>query len=48
MYDADAQYTVEGRVEAKGQRKFLMFELFLSCLQNWIIQVVSPFIAESR
>ena len=34
--NADAQCTLEGREEAKGQRKWFMFKFFLSCLKIWI------------
>ena len=30
MHNIDIQCTVEGREEAKGQRKFFMFKFFLS------------------
>lgn len=34
-HDANAQCTLEGREEAKGQRKSFMFNFFLSCLKMW-------------
>ena len=33
MHNADTQCTVEGREEAKGQRKVFMFKFSLICLR---------------
>ena len=33
LHDADTQYTVEGREEAKGQRKCFMLKFFFSCIK---------------
>ena len=31
MHKADTQCSVEGKEEAKGQKRFFMFKFFLSC-----------------
>lgn len=40
MHDADAQCTLGGGEEAKGQRKSLMFKFFLCCLKMWIFYYI--------
>ena len=37
-YNADTQCTIEGKEEAKGQKKnFFMFKFFLSCHKIWLL-----------
>ena len=42
MPNAEAQCTVEGREEAKGQRRFFTFKFFLSCHKMCYFTVPLP------